>query len=122
MKNRVYIGNNSDGDIYVSIHLNYFEQSKYSGWQTFYQSDKDNSKKLAILIQEELCNNINKDNDRTPMGIKGSYIMDKVKIPSAIVECGFLSNQEEEKLLKEDYYQNKISWGIYIGIQKYFNN
>lgn len=121
MKNRVDIANNSDANIYISIHLNYFVQSKYDGWQTFYKASNENSKKLALIIQEELSNNINKENNRIPMSIKGSYIIDKIKIPAVIIECGFLSNKEEERLLKEDAYQNKISWGIYIGIQKYFN-
>ena len=46
--------------------------------------------------------------------------MDHVNAPSVIVECGFLSNKEEEKLLQQDSYQNDLAWGIYVGIQKYF--
>jgi len=117
---RVEIGNSSNANIYVSIHLNYYQDSKYSGWQTFYQGKSEESKKLATIIQSELNNNFNKVNKRTPMQIKGVYIMDKVKIPAVIVECGFLSNAEEEKLLQQDSYQNSLAWGIYIGIQQYF--
>lgn len=118
-KNRVYIGNNSDADIYVSIHMNYYTDSQYSGWQTFYQSSNENSKRLATLIQESLNENIGQ-NKRNPMAIKGVYIMDHVKIPSVIVECGFLSNKSDEEKLKTDSYQSQLAWGIYIGIQKYF--
>ena len=50
------------------------------------------------------------------------YIMKKVEIPISIVECGFLSNPEEEKKLLNDEYQNKLAWGIYTGIIDYFNN
>lgn len=50
------------------------------------------------------------------------YIMKKVEIPISIVECGFLSNPEEEKNLLNDEYQNKLAWGIYTGIIDYFNN
>lgn len=46
--------------------------------------------------------------------------MDNLKIPAVIVECGFLSNPEETNRLKEDDYQNKLVWGIYIGLQNYF--
>lgn len=46
--------------------------------------------------------------------------MKNVEIPTSIVECGFLSNQEEEKLLLQDDYQNKLAWGIYTGIINYF--
>lgn len=119
MKNRVYIGNNSGADIYVSIHMNYYEEEKYSGWQVFYQTKNEKSKVLAGAIQTALNENI-KQNNRNVMPIKGAYIMDKVNIPSVIVECGFLSNKEEEEKLKTDEYQNALAWGIYIGLQKYF--
>lgn len=119
-KQRVDIGNNSEADIYVSVHLNYYQDGKYSGWQTFYQGSSEKSKTLATIIQSELNNNFNKVNKRTPMQIKGVYIMDKVKIPAVIVECGFLSNAEEEKILQQDSYQNDLAWGIYTGIQHYF--
>ena len=52
--------------------------------------------------------------------LKGKYIIDHVEIPITIVECGFLSNPEEEKLLLEDSYQDKLAWGIYNGIIDYF--
>lgn len=119
MKNRVYIGNNSDADIYVSIHMNYYSDSQYNGWQTFYQSKIEDSKKLATIIQQSLNENIGQ-NKRNPMAIKGAYIMDKVQIPAVIVECGFLSNKSEEEKLKTDEYQTKLAWGIYLGVQKYF--
>lgn len=119
MKNRVYIGNNSNADIYVSIHMNYYTDSQYSGWQTFYQSKNEKSKKIANIIQQSLNENIGQ-NKRVPMAIKGAYIMDKVKIPAVIVECGFLSNKSDEKKLKTAEYQSKLAWGIYVGIQKYF--
>lgn len=121
MKNRVYIGNNSKADIYVSIHMNYYIDSKYCGWQTFYQQKSENSKRLATLIQQSLNENIGQ-NTRNPMAIKGAYIMDKVEIPSVIVECGFLSNEGEEEKLKTDEYQAKLAWGIYVALQKYFDN
>ena len=119
MKNRVYIGNNSEADVYVSIHMNYYTDSQYSGWQTFYQSKSENSKRLATIIQQSLNENIGQ-NKRNPMAIKGAYIMDKVEIPAVIVECGFLSNKSDETKLKTDEYQSKLAWGIYLGLQKYF--
>ena len=54
------------------------------------------------------------------MKIENIYIVDHVEIPIAIVECGFLSNEEEEKLLQTEEYQDKLAWGIYIGIMNYF--
>lgn len=120
-KNRVKIGNENDCDVFVSIHLNKFpSSSSYSGWQTFYQKNNDKSKRIAELIQENLNKNIDVKNDRSSLPITAIYIMDNLKIPAVIVECGFLSNPEETNRLKEDDYQNKLAWGIYIGLQNYF--
>ncbi len=121
-KNRVEIGNNNEADIFISIHLNKFPaSSKYKGWQTFYQKSNEDSKKLAEIIQINLNKNISIDNDRKALPINGIYIMDNLKVPSVIVECGFLSNPEETENLKTEQYQNKLVWGIYLGIQEYFN-
>lgn len=122
IKNRVKIGNESSADIFVSLHLNKFPPSgAYRGWQTFYQNSNLKSKLLSECIQSNLNLNIEYDNsNRVPHQIAGVYIMDKVEIPTVIVECGFLSNQEETALLKTDAYQNKLAWGIFVGIQNYF--
>lgn len=56
------------------------------------------------------------------MPISNIYIMDHVEVPSVIVECGFLSNPEECENLKTESYQNKVAWGIYLGLQEYFSN
>ena len=120
IKNRVKIGNSSSADIFVSIHLNKIPQQQYSGWQTFFKKDCENGKKLATAIQENLKQAVQKENDRVPMKIDNVYIVKNVEIPLTIVECGFLSNTEEEKQLQDDNYQNRLSWGIYNGIIDYF--
>lgn len=118
--NRVKIGNESSADIFVSIHLNKIPQQQYWGWQTFYKEESEEGKKLATSIQTSLNNAIQKDNTRVPMKINNVYIIKYVEIPTTIVECGFLSNPEEEQLLLTDDYQNKLAWGIYTGIMDYF--
>ena len=118
--NRVKIGNNSSADIFVSIHLNKIPQEKYWGWQCFYKNGDEKSTRLAKCIQENLNKTIEKENNRVPMKIDNVYIIKHVDIPISIVECGFLSNQEEEKLLLDDNYQNRLAWGIYNGITDYF--
>ena len=122
LKKRVEIGNTSDADVFVSIHLNKIDESKYWGWQTFYKNTNEEGKKLAISIQEGLNKTIKKKNNREALSISNKYIIDNIKIPVSIVECGFLSNIEETKLLITDEYQSKIAWGIYIGINNYFLN
>ena len=118
--NRVKIGNESSADIFVSIHLNKIPQQQYDGWQTFYKDGNEQGKKLAEKIQSNLNDAIQKENKRVAKTIDNVYIIKHVEIPTTIVECGFLSNPEEEKLLLEDEYQNKLAWGIYNGIIDYF--
>lgn len=122
MKNRVEIGNNSNANIFVSIHLNKFSEEKYSGYQTFYNSKDEKSKMLAMIIQKNLKDCLKDENEREALSISNKYIMDNVKIPTVIVECGFLSNREELENLKKEEYQQKIAWGIYSGILEYFEN
>jgi len=118
--NRVKIGNESSADIFVSIHLNKIPQQQYDGWQTFYNANNAEGQKLAVSIQNNLNDSIQKENNRVAKSIENIYIVKHVEIPTTIVECGFLSNPEEEKLLLEDEYQNKLAWGIYNGIIDYF--
>lgn len=120
IKNRVEIGNEDDVDIFISIHLNKFQEEKYKGWQSFYQERSEDSKLLAECIQNQLNNIIKIENNRVPLPLKNIYIMDKVEKPTITIECGFLSNEEELNNLKSDEYQDKLAWGIYTGIQEYF--
>ena len=120
IRNRVKIGNESSADIFVSIHLNKIPQEQYWGWQCFYKKNDDSSKKLAKSIQGNLNESIQKENKREAMQLDTVYIMKHVEIPISIVECGFLSNKEEEQQLLNDEYQNKLAWGIYNGITDYF--
>jgi len=120
IKNRVKIGNESQADIFVSIHLNKIPQTQYYGWQTFYKKSDENSIKLAKSIQQNLNESIQKQNKRESLSIKGKYIIENVEIPTTLVECGFLSNPEEEAQLQNEEYQDRLAWGIYNGIIDYF--
>ena len=120
--NRVKIGNESSADIFVSIHLNKIPQEQYWGWQCFYRQNDEQSTKLAKSLQQNLNDAIEKENKRVAMKIDNVYIMKHVEIPISIVECGFLSNKEEEKMLLTDEYQDKLAWGIYNGIMDYFHD
>ena len=122
IKNRVRIGNESEADIFVSIHMNKIPQTQYDGWQTFYNIKSEKGKLLAETIQNSLNETIARKNDRLPKSISNVYIVDHVEIPLALVECGFLSNKEELSLLMQDDYQNRLAYGIYIGIIDYFKN
>lgn len=120
--NRVKIGNESSADIFVSIHLNKIPQQQYYGWQCFYKQNDEKSTALAKSLQENLNDSIQKENKRVAMKLDNVYIIKHVEIPISIVECGFLSNPEEETQLLNDDYQNRLAWGIYNGIMDYFYN
>ncbi len=122
LKKRHEIINNSDADLFISIHLNSFPQSQYYGAQTFYKRGDENSKKLAQVIQSELITIIDRGNRREIKPRDDVYILNNNSMPGALVECGFLSNAEEEKLLKDSKYQQKLAWSIYCGIMKYMAN
>ena len=119
IKNRVKIGNGSQADIYVSIHMNKIPQTQYDGWQTFFNSKSEKGKKLAECIQNALNETIDKNNKRLAKSISGIYIVEHVEIPLVIVECGFLSNPEEASNLVKDDYQDKLAFGIFTGIIDY---
>ena len=121
MKNRVTIGNDSNAEIFVSIHMNKIPQTKYSGYQSFYKNNDEKSKHLANSIQKNLNYFIEKNNNREIKSISNIYITKKVEIPLTIIECGFLSNVDEVSKLKDDNYQDLLAWSIYAGILDYFN-
>ncbi len=122
LKNRKKIMEESQADVFISIHLNKFEQSQYYGAQVFYAAGTEQSKVLAEMIQKELIQTIDNGNTRKAKPAANNiYLLRDAVIPAVIVECGFLSNPEEERLLQTDQYQKKLAWSIYIGLMKYFN-
>lgn len=121
MKNRVEIANNTESEVFVSIHMNTISDSKYSGWQSFYKKEDETSKEISASIQENLNYYIQKQNKRDIKPISGIYLVKNVTIPLVIIECGFLTNHEENRLLHTDEYQNKLAWGIFCGLMDYFN-
>jgi len=111
----------SDADIFVSIHMNKFSQPQYSGAQVFYAPD-ESSRLLGEYIQEDMRQILNPENNRMAKKADSSiYILKSSSVPSVIVECGFLSNPQEERLLNQSDYQDKVAWSIYSGIIKYFD-
>ncbi len=79
-------------------------------------------KLLANYIQNSIGLAVNRHTKRVAKAIKDIYIVDNVEIPLSLVECGFLSNPNEATLLMDDSYQNKLAYGIFLGIADYFEN
>ncbi|WP_297422556.1 N-acetylmuramoyl-L-alanine amidase CwlD [Clostridium sp.] len=110
-------------DIFISIHQNMFPQASCFGAQVWYASN-DDSKVLAENIQASLKETVNDNNKRIPKAAKDQYkiLRDGYEGASVLVECGFLSNYEEEQRLKSDEHQSKIVEGITSGVNKYFED
>lgn len=121
INNRIEIVNNSNADMLISIHMNKFSEEKYYGWQTFYKKDSELSKVLANKIQKEISNNIDRENKRMELPIDNVKLVDKSEIPAVIVECGFLSNHEDIRLLQTKEYKMQIVNGIIGGIEEFYN-
>ena len=92
MKERKRIANESEGDIFVSIHQNAFPKGSAKGAQVFYHKQSQEGKKLAEEIQKSLKKYVDDENTREIKENTNYYILKKTELPSALVECGFLSN------------------------------
>lgn len=121
LKKRRSLVDESDPDIFISIHLNSFPEEKYYGAQAFFKEGCIASEKLANDIQEEIRNIIDKENKRVPQARDSIFLIREVEKPAVLIEGGFLSNRNEERLLKSEKHQEKIAWAIYVGINKFFN-
>lgn len=119
MKNRLKISENTNAELFISIHMNKLNESKYYGWQTFYKENDEISKIIASNVQQNLNNYIDIPNHRTIKPISDIFLAKSIKIPFVLIECGFLSNDKENKLLQDDSYQNQLAWSIYSGIMDY---
>ncbi len=119
--NRKKIMDESKADIVVSIHLNAFTDTKYFGAQTFYTKESMSSKKLAMCLQDALREMLDPNNEREALLKSDDIIITKnCKVTTTIVECGFLSNEQDEKKLIDTAYQDKIAEAIKAGIDSYF--
>lgn len=120
MNYRKQVIQKSDADILVSIHQNAFTQPQVKGAQVFYYQDSDKAKLLANCVQNSIKAYADPENKRKIKSSKDYYILKISQMPGVIVECGFLTNLEEEAKLASNSYQDKIAWSIYAGIVEYF--
>ena len=120
---RVKIANDSNADIYVSIHANAFGNNwnDANGFETLIYSYRDKKvMELAKDIHNE-CVNISKLKDRGIKERKDLYVLNKTKMPAVLLECGFMTNKKEAELLRSSKYRENIAVAVSKGILKYFN-
>jgi N-acetylmuramoyl-L-alanine amidase len=110
-------------NLVVSIHCNKYPDKSRRGAQVFFEPRSDSSIALAKFLQSSV-NILNKSYvNREFSSLKGNYYMLKCSpYPSAIVECGFLSNEEDDKLLTTSAYQDEMAESIYTGIYSFLIN
>lgn len=109
LKNRVAMIQACQGATLISIHQNSYPQGRYRGTQTFY-APTEGSQELARYIQDAVRQALQPENERDVKQIPDTvYLMNHIDCPAVLVECGFLSNPEEEALLRDEGYQKKLA-------------
>ena len=118
LNNRAKIINQSNADIYISIHLNSINSSNWKGAQVFYDDINERNIEIANLFQEQLKKDLK--TTRSVKEISTMLMNRKITVPGILIEAGFLSNPNDRYLLRQDDYQYKICNSIRIGLIKYF--
>jgi len=118
LKNRVKLVNGTPGALLLSIHQNTFSDGKYAGAQVFY-APTEGSRALAEQVQSALRADLDADNARRVKPASAVYLMNHIRCAGVLVECGFLSNREEDRLLQSPEYQKKLALAIASGIVRW---
>lgn len=112
IRRRVELTNSQPGAILVSIHCNTYSQEKYHGAQVFYTGG---AKEFGETMQLALKNGVDPSNARMAKAVSPDvYLMNHIKVPGILVECGFLTNQEELTNLKDPDYQTRLAVTIAV--------
>ncbi len=121
--NRFELMRKNPDAIFISVHQNKFEDSSQHGTQVFYSGNDERSKELAEAIQTSVTLTLQRKNDRVvKKSGSGIYLLYHAKIPAVLVECGFISNSDEVKKLKDERYRMKLAILIADGLLKYLSN
>lgn len=120
LKERVRIVNSTNNALFISIHQNNFPDGRYSGAQIFYNSN-ESSKDLATDLQTEFVQSVNKGSNRKAKLSSGVYLMEHIHCAAVLVECGFLSNPQEEAKLRSEIYQKAICCVIASSVSNYLD-
>lgn len=122
LNKRIEIINSSNALFVISIHQNSFTEEYVKGAQVFYHTHSEEGMNLALILQDRIKETIADGNHRKAKPNDSYYMMKKTNCPLVIVECGYLSNNNESALLKTDEYQDRMAKAICIGIEEYLDN
>lgn len=121
LKRRVEIAKEVNADIFISVHMNKYSDKKRRGAQVFYRAGSSDGKALAKSIQDQLNGLSESTRECSPLA-GDYYVLNNSDCPAVIVECGFLSNAEDEKLLLSEEYRQKVAHSIFYGVVNYLND
>lgn len=119
MNTRLSIMKKSGADVFISIHMNSFSSSKASGLHIFYSQNHEEIKPLAENIQKRIAEVTGAKTHTVKTADKKLFLMKNPPLPAILVECGFISNPEEEKKLNDEEYKSKIAWAIAEAIEDF---
>ena len=123
MQKRKEIIQSVDPAMVISVHQNFYPSKHPRGGQVFYAQNSEKGEKLALALQGELNKLYKKEQVSERKITQGDFfILNCHDCPSVIVECGFLSNAEDEALLTNEVWQNKLAKSMKAGVLAYFAN
>ena len=123
LNNRINKCNSYDNPLLISIHQNRFPIEKYKGLQVWYSKNDPSSKALAESIQGKTAMYLQPENKRqTKQAGRNIFILHRAEFPAVLVECGFLSNAEEEKMLCDKDYQKRVAFLIFSSVMDYITS
>lgn len=121
LKNRCNIAQNYPNAVFLSIHMNSYGSSKYSGLQVYYGQKDPRSKILAEYIQSSVKRELQNENKRKIKKGDNIYVLENIYNVCVLIECGFLSNTDEARKLSEKEYQKNLCFSIFCGIIEYIS-
>ena len=122
LKNRCKIAKEYENSLFISIHMNSFAESKYSGLQVYFSPKDPTSEALAGSIQSAVADLLQPQNKRSvKKATSRIFILNEIKKPAVLVECAFLSNPEECRMIATPEYRKKLTFCIFSGICEFIS-
>ena len=120
---RLAIADSTENAIFVSIHMNSFTDSRYSGLQVWYSPNNANSADLAEIIRRENQTELQPENTRKCKEATSAInLLHNAKCPAVLVECGFLSNPDEAALFEGNDYRQRVAFMLFCSITEFLSS
>lgn len=116
LKNRYLIACEHERSVFVSIHMNKYSDGKYKGLQVYYSKNNKSGKDMALDVQKAVCEYLQKGNERQIKEGRNIYLLERLMCPAVLIECGFLSNEEDCRNLCDNEYTDKMAFLISYAI------